>query len=286
MRCFFCSDLHGKTDRYATLFDAIRRELPDAVFLGGDLLPGGILRVTSGIPGGDFVHGFLIPGFLRLREELGGSAPEVFLILGNDDGRSEEQAILAAARRGVWRYAHGGRFPLGGLFTVYGYSYVPPTPFLLKDWERYDVSRFVDPGCVPPGEGIRTVPIEDLEVEWSTISRDLEQLTGGEDLSKAVMLFHSPPYGTSLDRAALDRKMVDSVPLDVHVGSIAIERFIRGRQPLVTLHGHVHEAAGLTGTWKESLGSTWMLGAAHDGPELALVRFSPDDPGSATRELL
>jgi len=28
------------------------------------------------------------------------------------------------------------------------------------------------------------------------------------------------------------------------------------------------------------------LGAAHDGPELALVRFDPRDPAAAVRELL
>jgi hypothetical protein len=28
------------------------------------------------------------------------------------------------------------------------------------------------------------------------------------------------------------------------------------------------------------------LSAAHDGPELALVRFDPADPASATRELI
>jgi len=285
MRCFFCSDLHGRTDRYRKLFDAIRRERPDAVFLGGDLLPGGTFMAASGAAGGDFVNGFLIPGFLRLREDMEGTAPEVFLILGNDDGRSEEDAVLEGSRKGYWHYAHGHRVPLDG-FTVYGYSYVPPTPFLLKDWERYDVSRFVDPGCVSPGEGIRTVPVDEREAEWSTMAEDLGHLTGDDDLSRAVILFHAPPYGTSLDRAALDGRMVDFAPLDVHIGSIAIERFIRRRRPLVTLHGHVHEAARLTGVWKEQLGSTWILGAAHDGPELALVRFSPEDPASATRELL
>jgi uncharacterized protein len=285
MRCFFCSDLHGNTDRYQKLFDAIRQERPDAVFLGGDLLPCGMLKAVSGTAGDDFVNGFLIPGFLRLREDLEDSGPEVFLILGNDDGRSEESAVLEGSRRGAWHYAHGCRLPLDG-FNVYGYSFIPPTPFLLKDWERYDVSRFVDPGCVSPGEGIRTVPVEEREVEWSTMAEDLEHLAGDDDLSKAVMLFHAPPYGTGLDRAALDGRMADFVPLDVHIGSIAMERFIRRRQPLVTLHGHVHEAARLTGVWKERLGTTWVLGAAHDGPELALVRFSPGDPASATRELL
>jgi Icc-related predicted phosphoesterase len=80
--------------------------------------------------------------------------------------------------------------------------------------------------------------------------------------------------------------MVDHAPLDVHVGSIAIRRFIEARQPLLTLHGHDHESARLTGAWKERIGRTVCLSAAHDGPELALVRFDLARPADATRELL
>lgn len=40
-------------------------------------------------------------------------------------------------------------------------------------------------------------------------------------------------------------------PMDVHVGSIALRRFIEARQPLLTLHGHVHESARLTGSWHQ-----------------------------------
>jgi len=36
------------------------------------------------------------------------------------------------------------------------------------------------------------------------------------------------------------------------VGSIAVRRFIEERQPLLTLHGHIHESARLTGDWRES----------------------------------
>ena len=79
---------------------------------------------------------------------------------------------------------------------------------------------------------------------------------------------------------------VDYVPLDVHVGSIAIQRFIERRQPLITLHGHVHESARLTGAWRTVIGDTWAFSAAHDGPELALVRFDPEQLDAATRELL
>ena len=76
------------------------------------------------------------------------------------------------------------------------------------------------------------------------------------------------------------------VPLDPHVGSIAIRRFVEQRQPLVTLHGHVHEAARLSGNWRERLGRSWCFTAAHDGDELALVAFDPERPDAAIRQLL
>ena len=175
---------------------------------------------------------------------------------------------------------------LAGEYTVYGYACVPPTPFLLKDWERYDVSRYVDPGCIPPEDGWRSVSMPANEIRHATIQADLEKLAAETDLSRSIFLFHAPPYQTSLDRAALDGRMIDNVPLDVHVGSIAIRRFILKRQPRITLHGHIHESARLTGSWRERLGQTWAFSAAHDGPELALIRFDPADPAGAIRELL
>jgi Icc-related predicted phosphoesterase len=74
--------------------------------------------------------------------------------------------------------------------------------------------------------------------------------------------------------------------VDVHVGSIAIARFLRDRQPRIALCGHVHESARLTGAWRDRVGRTHVFSAAHDGPELALVRFAPARPDDATRELI
>jgi hypothetical protein len=187
--------------------------------------------------------------------------------------------------RGLIEHAHGRRIAVGA-FPVYGYACVPPTPCRLKDWERYDVSRFVDPGSIPPEEGTRSVPVAQDEARWRTIAADLEALAGEDDLERAVILFHAPPYRTTLDRAALDGRAVDHAPLDVHVGSIAIRRFVETRQPLLTLHGHVHESARLTGTWRDRIGRTVCLSAAHDGPELALVELDPAQPEHARRRLL
>ena len=283
--CFFVSDLHGATERYQTLFGLIADERPAAVFLGGDLLPGGLSVGTLDPGHRDFVNSFLVAGFDRLRQALGDAYPRVFVILGNDDSRFEEAAFLDAATRGVWHYAHERGLSFG-TYDVYGYACVPPTPFVNKDWERYDVSRHVEPGCISPEEGSRSVPVAPHLIRYATMLDDLRTLTAGHDLGQAIMLFHSPPYQTTLDRAALDGRLVDHVPVDVHVGSIAIRRFIEQRGPLVTLHGHVHESARLTGAWSDRIGRTWCFSAAHDGPELALVRFDPDHPAAATRMLI
>jgi uncharacterized protein len=268
------------------------RERPSAILLGGDLFPSGlaalVARSSEGGPasdGDDFVHAFLAPAFASLRDTLGADYPRVCLILGNDDERAGEAALQECDQSGLWTYLHGRQTTCAGV-PVFGYSFVPPTPFQLKDWERYDVSRFVDPGCVSPEEGWRTVAVDAAQVRYATIKDDLAALAGGADLADSVWLFHAPPYQTALDRAALDNVMVDHAPLDVHVGSIAIRRFIEARQPRVTLHGHIHESARLTGAWCERLGRTAAMSGAHDGPELALVRFDPASPASATRELI
>ena len=284
--CFFVTDLHGIESRYQALFKAIEHETPGAVFLGGDLLPSPMASLTSaGISHRDFLGDVIESGFTKLQKTMGTQYPQVFAILGNDDGRMAEAPMLAAATRGIWQYAHNRSIPLDD-HMVYGYTYVPPTPFLLKDWERYDVSRYTDPGCVSPEEGMRTIPVPEGEIRYSTIHKDLQSLTGNDPMDKAIFLFHSPPYNCNLDRAALDGKMVNYAPLDVHVGSVAIQRFIAARQPLVTLHGHIHESARLTGSWSQRFGRTWAFNAAHDGPELSLISFDTDAPADATRRLL
>ena len=284
--CFFASDLHGDTERYRKLFELIAQQHPRAVFMGGDLMPSGVGQIAGAARKyADFLNEFLVEGFLKLKEELKSSYPHIFLVLGNDDIRAEEPSILEAAAKGVWHYAHMNRFDLGP-YPVYGYAHTPPSPFQLKDWERYDVSRFVDPGCVSPLEGRLTVPVPQRELKYTTIADDLDYLAGEADLSRAIFLFHAPPYNSNLDRAALDGRMIDHVPVDVHIGSIAVQRFIENRQPLVTLHGHVHESARLTGSWQQKIGKTWCFTAAHDGPELALITFDPENPEQATRQLL
>jgi Icc-related predicted phosphoesterase len=275
--CFFVSDLHGKPARYQALFNAIRADKPKAVFMGGDLLPG--FSSNS-----NFITE-VVKSLQEIKKEMSTEAPKVFIIPGNDDPGWIEEPLKEYEKQGLWEYVHN-RKVLFGQFPVLGYACVPPTPFLLKDWEKYDVSRYVDPGCIPPEEGRHTFQVDEASIQFSTIADDLKRLTSNQNLKNSIFLFHAPPWNTNLDRAALDGISFDHAPLDPHIGSIAIRRFIEDRQPLITLHGHVHESTRLTGKWKQQIGHTWAYSAANDGEEFALVRFDLESPGDASRELI
>lgn len=278
---WFVSDLHGKICRYEKLFENLEKDPPEVLLIGGDFLPSHV-KFKGGIQG--FIENYLYEKLVKLKKTVGESYPLILLIFGNDDPRVFEEEIEKLQSAGLLQYMHN-RIIQAGNYNILGYSYVPPTPFQLKDWERYDVSRFVDPGCIPPEDGRFSVtPLDD--VFNKTIKEDLDVIAEKLNMEKTIVLFHSPPYKTNLDRAALDGMMIDHVPLDLHVGSIAISRFIEASQPLITLHGHIHESARIMGDWKDRIGNTWCMSAATEGDELAIVKFNPNQPSQAERFIL
>ncbi len=282
---FLVSDLHGSESKYNKLLEQIEIDKPDLVFIAGDILPSGIKMFSSNLTGENFISSFMIPSFSRLKDKMKERYPKIYLILGNDDARTEEEGVKSKEASGCWRYINN-TFDTYDEYKIFGYCYVPPTPFRLKDWEKYDVSRYVDPGCISPEEGFRTQPVRKLEVRNSTIQKDIENLTDGHDLSKSIFLFHSPPHQTNLDRANLDGKMIDHLQVDVHVGSIAIKRFIEKENPYITIHGHVHESSKITGIWYEKIGGTHCFNAAYDSTKLAIISLLLSKPEEAKRILI
>jgi len=283
MKSFFVSDLHGNIKKYQKLFEVIIDETPQLVFIGGDISNNLMKFADKTIV--NFYTDYLQKELLKIKDKLGQDYPNIFVIMGNDDPRIEEDSLNEIENNGLWHYINQKKVEIAS-HTIFGYAFCPPSPFRLKDWEKYDVSRFVDPGCVSPEDGVRTVDIPNNIIKYSTIEKDLKELVDTNDLSKSIFLFHSPPYETKLDRAALDNKLVEGVPVDVHVGSIAIKRFIEARQPLLTLHGHIHESYTLTNSWKDKIGETICFNAANNGSELTLIKFDLNNPSDAKRILL
>lgn len=280
MKCLFVSDIHGKKKKYQKLFKIVEDESLDGLFIGGDILP---QKIRSKEKMKKFVDEFIFRPIKQVKSE--NNRLQVFLIMGNDDPRAFEDIFKDADKKGIIHYAHNKSIKFGNL-NVIGYSYVPPTPFQLKDWEKYDVSRYIDIGAVSPEKGTRTVEPDRYEMKYKTIENDLEELSESSPPEKTIYLFHAPPYDSNLDRADLDGKKIDHAPVDVHVGSIAIKRFIQNEEPFLTLHGHVHESPRLTGSWKEVYDKTLSFSAAHERDELAVVRFDTDDIKNAEKELI
>lgn len=272
-KAYFVADLHGKKSRCDKLCEFIYEDTPELVLIGGDILPSGISILSDENTNGDFLEDYLKVKLTKLREKMGKSFPTILVIEGNDDPKIFEKKYIEFEEIGLWKYINQKIYKYRE-YDIAGYAYVPPTPFLLKDWEKYDVSRFVDVGCVSPEEGFRSEKKEQHIIRHETIAEDLEKLGEGIDFKRSIFLFHSPPYNTKLDRINTSGKMVDHVQPDDHVGSIAIHRFIQRNQPLLTLHGHIHESTSITGEWHDTIGRTYCINASTNKSELSVVRFS------------
>ena len=71
------------------------------------------------------------------------------------------------------------------------------------------------------------------------------------DMERCIFNLHVPPYNSSLDTAPaltedLEVVMSGSAPKMIPVGSTAVRTAIERYQPVLALHGHVHESAGAT----------------------------------------
>ncbi len=279
MNAIFVSDLHGNYDKYSKLAEYITEKLPDAVFIGGDILPN-----YMHIDPFEFINEFLKPLLINLKIELAGKYPAIFLITGNDDPAICYKAFAELDSEGLI-YFINKKVKKINKFEIAGYQFVPPTPFYLKDSEKYDVSQYVPRGSVSPEEGIRTVDVPANIIKYATIKNDLIEMAGEiENFRKTICIFHSPPYDTNLDK--MIGKNINGSDEMVSVGSIAIRRFIEKHQPLITLHGHIHESSEISGNWQDKIGETYCFNAAYNGSELAVIEFDTEDFGNAVRILL
>ena len=100
-------------------------------------------------------------------------------------------------------------------------------------------------------------PRDVTEDELGKIVEDL--FSKVSNVENAVLCFHCPPYGTKLDEAPklredLSIEIKGSHVMMTHAGSKAIREAIEKYQPLLGLHGHIHEARGF-----ERIGRTLCL---------------------------
>ncbi len=88
----------------------------------------------------------------------------------------------------------------------------------------------------------------DEEEIYARLKRLVDQL---ENPSRAILNIHVPPYESSLDTAyEVDEELryvtKGGRPHEIPTGSPAVRQIIEETQPLLSLHGHIHESKGVT----------------------------------------
>jgi uncharacterized protein len=100
---------------------------------------------------------------------------------------------------------------------------------------------------------------------------------------KLIFNFHCPPHGTALDEApelTEDLGVVGGGRVLAHVGSTAVRQAIEAGQPVLSLHGHIHEARGAA-----RLGRTLSInpGSAYETGDLQGAVIELDGQGAVKR---
>jgi len=260
---FFTSDLHGQGALYEQVVALVAAHRPAALLLGGDLAPheagaGGVRRQRV------FLQGFFVEFARRVREAAPGL--ELLVLMGNDDWGANHD-VLEVHDGALWRSLHGRVVESGGV-SVAGSSWVPITPFGMKDWERWE-----DGGAEAPPrlDGWRSHPggVEPMRFDPArrapTIAAALEELAAQAG-PETLYVLHSPPRDTHCDL----------VGARAHVGSRAIRAFIERRQPPLVLSGHIHESPRVSGAWRDRIGRTVVVNPGQFGTvRLCGVWFDP-----------
>jgi Icc-related predicted phosphoesterase len=94
-----------------------------------------------------------------------------------------------------------------------------------------------------PWKTPREMPEDDLHAQLSALA------DGVVDPARAIFMIHVPPHDSGLDTAPiLDENLRPTVSagdvLRGPVGSTAVRRVIEERQPVLSVHGHIHESGG------------------------------------------
>jgi uncharacterized protein len=135
---------------------------------------------------------------------------------GNDDIFEIDDIIESSP---CVTFAEGKVLDLGG-FSMVSMGWTNPTP-----WDTF-----------------REAPEDELAQKIETVAGHVP------DMGRTIFNFHAPPFGTGLDEApALDENLrpTHGGAVMKPVGSKAVRDAIMKHQPLLSVHGHIHESRGV-----------------------------------------
>jgi Icc-related predicted phosphoesterase len=184
-------------------------------------------------------------------DKLAGTGISCYVCPGNDD-IFEVDDVIATSK--TVKHAEGKVVQLDDNHEMVSSGWSNPTP-----WDTH-----------------REEPDEALETRIEAV------IAQASDPGKAVFNLHPPPYGSGLDDApelTEDLRPTHAGRVLIPVGSKAVLHVIEKYQPLLGLHGHIHEGKG-TWKYKRTLclnpGSMYEQGILHG----AVVDLKPKKVGT------
>lgn len=272
MRLFFATDIHGSEVCWKKFLNAGKFYKADVLVLGGDMTGKALVPIVA-LPDGQFkatllqqefilkdedevldmerrvgsrgyypfrttqeqlaefaadpqkVDAFfhqqmlnVVEQWMKLADEkLRGTGLKCFVCPGNDDEAEVDEVIRQNAE--LVQMSEGRVVELGDGFMMASTGWSNVTP-----WKTYREAT-----------------------EEHLLERIDAMIPAGLDMGRMVFNFHCPPYASGLDDAAeidANLNVKDAGRSLVPVGSTAVRDAIRKYQPLLSLHGHIHEGKG------------------------------------------
>jgi len=271
-RVFFTTDVHGSTVVFKKFINAGKFYGAQVLVLGGDMV-GKLIVPMVEQAGGRYHANYLGQIYdvaaggeleaLELKFENSGLYPVRVTPEEVDAFKADKSLVegrfgrLAAERVSRWLQIAEDRLKGAGIRC-----YVQP-----GNDDPYEIDAAFQPSDVIQNVDGRVVPLDDLhemvsvgaanQTPWycprdkpeSELAERIETLVCQlKNIEQAVFNFHVPPHNTNLDIAPeLDENLTPKLSLTggfkmIPVGSTAVRQAIEKYQPLLGLHGHIHES--------------------------------------------
>ncbi len=271
-RVFFTTDVHGSTVVFKKFINSAKFYDAQVIILGGDMVGKMIVPLVEQ-PGRRYHANYLGKIYdvaegeelekLEQTLENSGLYPlrvtpeEVQSFQDNKDLVEQRFGVLAAERVSKWLDIAEERLRGTGIRC-----YVQPgndDPWEIDAaFRQSDIIQNVDQTVVPIDENHEMLSVGAAnQTPWqcprdkpeTDLAAIIDSLAGRvKNLEQAVFNLHVPPHGTNLDQAPeLDENLVPKLSLGggfkiTSVGSTAVRQAIERYQPLLGLHGHIHES--------------------------------------------
>ena len=291
VKLFFASDLHGSNVCFKKFVNGAKFYGADILVLGGDLTGKAVIPIAEQKDGSHltFQHGESVKitdkgeldDFIKRQGNMGFyptvlSEAEYQKLKDDPDAQAELFRELVLERVREWAAFAESKLQGTGipLVAIPGNDDFHEIDEILTQAPHVDFHEMqvcdIKGGYQMLFCGGSTPTPWDTEREYSEeqyVARFAELLPQVRDMSRCIFNVHVPPHGTALDACPkLDDKMQVvyemGLPAQIHAGCQTLNAIIKEHQPLLGLHGHIHE-----GRAKINIGETVCINPGSVYPE-------------------